>query len=310
MKKNELNEIAKLNERINNIETLLYEIKELLPQKKKFDRKTFAEWLDEYINIKKLNLTEEGLNPIKNCIKNHISESVKETDLNDLTAEQIYRELAKPMGSRTRKYTYDVFNESLNKAFALGYTDTQIMKNVTPIQHERKTGKALSLKEQEQLLIKIADKPMRALIMFYLYTGCRRNEALSVIWKDVDFQSETLLINGTKTKTSKRTIPLFPDLKQLLKTLQMPTDKNRKIFQYDKEYVTRYFKKLCPNHKLHDLRHTFATRCLESGITLKVVQSWLGHASLDTTAEIYTHVLSPFERSEAQKFCLMPQSTK
>ena len=40
----------------------------------------------------------------------------------------------------------------------------------------------------------------------------------------------------------------------------------------------------------HTFRHTFATRCLEAGIQPKVVQSYLGHASLEMTMDLYTHV--------------------
>lgn len=47
-----------------------------------------------------------------------------------------------------------------------------------------------------------------------------------------------------------------------------------------------YMEKLLP----HSLRHTFATRCLEAGIPAKVVQHWLGHASIKMTLDLYTHV--------------------
>ena len=40
----------------------------------------------------------------------------------------------------------------------------------------------------------------------------------------------------------------------------------------------------------HSFRHTFATRCLEAGIPPKVVQTWLGHASIKMTMDLYTHV--------------------
>ena len=65
--------------------------------------------------------------------------------------------------------------------------------------------------------------------------------------------------------------------------------------------VTHNFHKYCPNHKLHDLRHTFATRCIENGISMKVIQRWLGHASFKTTADIYAEVQDRFNLEESAK---------
>lgn len=65
--------------------------------------------------------------------------------------------------------------------------------------------------------------------------------------------------------------------------------------------VTHNFHKICPNHKLHDLRHTFATRCIENGISMKVIQRWLGHASFKTTADIYAEVQDRFKLEESAK---------
>jgi integrase len=53
----------------------------------------------------------------------------------------------------------------------------------------------------------------------------------------------------------------------------------------------------CP----HAMRHTFATRALERGIPPKVVQSYLGHATIDMTMNIYTHVTEELEREEIKK---------
>lgn len=53
----------------------------------------------------------------------------------------------------------------------------------------------------------------------------------------------------------------------------------------------------CP----HSMRHTFATRALERGISPKVVQSYLGHSTIDVTMNIYTHVTAELEREEIKK---------
>lgn len=56
----------------------------------------------------------------------------------------------------------------------------------------------------------------------------------------------------------------------------------------------------------HTFRHTFATRCFENGVDAKVVQSYLGHASLKMTMDLYTHVTE--ERSMADIEKIVPQA--
>lgn len=65
--------------------------------------------------------------------------------------------------------------------------------------------------------------------------------------------------------------------------------------------VTHNFHKYCPNHKLHDQRLTFVTRCLEQGIDMKVIQRWLGHSNYNTTANIYAEVQYQLNSQETIK---------
>ena len=58
----------------------------------------------------------------------------------------------------------------------------------------------------------------------------------------------------------------------------------------------------------HTFRHTFATRCFESGIEPKVVQSYLGHASLKMTMDLYTHVTQDKSSADIEK--IVPDSKK
>ena len=51
----------------------------------------------------------------------------------------------------------------------------------------------------------------------------------------------------------------------------------------------------------HCLRHTFATRGVESGVDVRVMQSFLGHANFQETVDIYTHVSGDLKRQEMQK---------
>ena len=69
--------------------------------------------------------------------------------------------------------------------------------------------------------------------------------------------------------------------------------------------LTKQFKKDFPEHHLHELRHTFITRCQECGIQRELVSLWAGHAADSSiTSTVYTH-LSQFEDrqlAEMQKF--------
>lgn len=51
----------------------------------------------------------------------------------------------------------------------------------------------------------------------------------------------------------------------------------------------------------HCFRHTFATRCFEAGISPKTVQAYMGHATLQMTMNLYTHVTEEFKQSEIEK---------
>ena len=58
----------------------------------------------------------------------------------------------------------------------------------------------------------------------------------------------------------------------------------------------------------HTFRHTFATRCFEAGVPAKVVQSYLGHASLKMTMDLYTHVTK--EKSFADIEKIVPKESR
>lgn len=131
-------------------------------------------------------------------------------------------------------------------------------------------------------------------------------------------------IASPKTKSGNRKIPMLPQVKEMLEeyrkepTVLIPHRGNTLVIDglifkgstgalLDRSAVTKTtFHSIAKLAGLEDvtphcLRHTFATRGLENGIPLKVMQELLGHASIKMTADIYTHVLPETKTGEMMK---------
>lgn len=300
---------------MSELEDLKIELSEIKSQlalllaqnQKHISKYSFYQWLDEWLELyKKPNVKDATYKDIKGAIKIHIKPYIKDVNLNDLTSIDIDKCLNKIEKSRTKKLVYHIFNNSLKKAFKLKFIDEDIMFNVDSVKHKYKIGRALTMKEQKELLKLVEGCKYENVYKLYLLTGCRRSELFQIKWSDIDYKHKIVHIRGTKTETSVRDIPLFPQLKELLKEIPFSGEY---VLNFSFNCIKCHFKRLKLKYNLtysiHSLRHTFATRCLEQGISMKVVQKWLGHSRLDTTANIYTHVLTDFEKKEVEKFKLM-----
>lgn len=264
-------------------------------------KKNFGEWLEEWKEYKAKRVKPSTLRCIDIVIRLHVPDVLKERDIEDIRISDLERTIEAVKAERMRVYTYQVLNEALERAVRLEYATINPMRNVEAVKHRQKQGKALTRREVASFTAHLEGNQLSHLFCFYLWTGCRRSEALAMRWEDVDFENDVIYIPGTKTENSYRTLPINEPLRQVL--LDMKPRKTGKLFDYQPDHITHAFKALCPNHKLHDLRHTFATRCLECGVSIRVVQQWLGHASITTTTKIYMHVIDDFQRQEAKKLC-------
>ena len=268
---------------------------------------TLGAWLAEWYKVYKLpSVSKSTAENIERVIRLHIPQWLKDLPLGSLSAFSIDKALSAIRSTRMRKYAFHVLNNSLNKAFRLDYLPSDIMKKAEPVKHRPKVGEALTVTEQKEFLKNVGKHYMRNLFEFYLYTGVRRIEALSLRWSDVDFETETIVIRGTKTISSYRRLDMLPAVREILERQRKQCPNSDFVFPYKKCMVSRTFKRFCPAHKLHDLRHTFITRCAECGINVNVCQSLAGHSDVKVTLGIYTHTSTHFRKSEYEKFRLEP----
>ena len=187
-------------------------------------------------------------------------------------------------------------------------------------------------KEELQLLFSIIkDTNIKIPILIGAFYGFRREEILELKWDAIDFENNSITINftvteasydgkhqivaeaKTKTSSSYRTLPLIPEIKELLLEEKEKQRENKKIFKdcylntdnyvcvnedgslIKPDYLTHKFHEIIVNNKLkpirlHDLRHSCASLLLKNAVHMKDIQVWLGHSSFNTTANLYAHV--------------------
>lgn len=157
-------------------------------------------------------------------------------------------------------------------------------------------------------------------IYISLTTGLRIGEICGLKWSDIDVVNGTitvrrtieriyiidgenkhteLIVNTPKTKNSCRDIPMCKELMAIVKPLKKIVNDDFYVLTNEEKpteprtyrnYYHRLMKRLgIPRLKYHGLRHSFATRCIESNCDYKTVSVLLGHANITTTLNLYVH---------------------
>lgn len=151
------------------------------------------------------------------------------------------------------------------------------------------------------------------LVEFLAYSGLRvKSEAAHVTWADCDFEKGEITVRGlpeTRTKNSEiRRIPMIPDMRHLLDRLRAdrpdePLDKPVMRVRECQGAINRVCKALgIPRFTHHDLRHLFATRCIEAGVDIPTVSRWLGHKDGGALAmRTYGHLRDTHSAEMAQR---------
>jgi integrase len=145
------------------------------------------------------------------------------------------------------------------------------------------------------------------LFRFLAFSGVRIDEARHVLWGDVDFEKGLLHVRVTKNSKA-RCIPLNSSLRQLLEKMraerpeELPEKPVMQAFECQKS-IDRAAK-LAGVKRIthHDLRHLFATRCIESGVDIPTVSRWLGHQDGGALCmKTYGHLRDEHSTNEAKK---------
>lgn len=266
-------------------------------------------WSDEHfpkMQNNTLKMYKVGLKEAKTYFNDCYIEAIKPVHINQYLMDLTKKGYA----AKTIKGRMLVLNLIFKYAMLLEYVDSNPCQNITVPKGLPKQKRLPATPDEAQKIIANAEKDFGLLAYFFLFTGCRRGEALAITPADIDIENKTVAINKTvewigsrpqikhspKTDAGNRKIPLTDKLIELIKPLMS----QQYIFQSDKgellnnSQVTRgwekYQKETGIQSTPHQLRHSYQTMLFDAGIDVKTAQKWLGHADIKTTLDIYTHL--------------------
>ena len=243
--------------------------------------------------------------------------------------------LAKGADMRLRKFGPSTVNKCLtllsmmfNYALAHKWVTTNPAASVKKIKtgkrrEDESAGKVLEA-EDVQLVLDAADSQWRLVIKMAIYTGLRESELMGLKWSDIDLQAGDVQVSrsyrlgqfdDTKTKSSWRRVPIPGSLLTELKTWSnaCPKGEHDLVFpngsgnpENPSNLLNRGFYPALRRAgvrriRFHDLRHTYASQLIENGESPKVVQSLLGHASIQVTFDTYGHLFKGSTQGVAER---------
>ena len=277
---------------------------EKVNQKRKLNVK-FSEYINEWLSIKKATVKKSTYAEYERLAEYHLLPTFGNKFVEDIPRQTLQKYLFEIVGEGKCR-TAQKLHLVLTCIFDLIEEDLEIknpMKKIVLPYYESKKGSALTKSEEKKLVdycINNKDNAACSAFLILLYFGLRRSEL-----KTITIENEMLTCITSKQKLGRneatRTIPFTPMFKRVLSYVDF-----EKVRTTNLNTIQSTFKRLLPNHHVHELRYTFITRAKEAGCNQEVVMIWAGHSfDKDVKTSVvdrgYTDYSREYIIKEAQK---------
>lgn len=303
------------------------------------NKSCFVYWLLGWLDYKHAIVKNSTYMKYRNSINKHIIPKLGSFDIkildNNIVQRFINQKLSAEKCSLSPKSVRELVNIIKNTlAYAENYGFQSKCKcELLIVRNSFKPIRVLN-KNEEKALLNTLESDINIFklgILISLLTGVRIGELCALRWEDIDFKECLITVNRTmqrvqvegkdnkteiiittpKTNASIRQIPIPKMLVDYIIGFKSSNDQyilTNKNGNYIEPRVMQYkFKKYIQiagisDANFHALRHTFATRCIEAGVDVKVLSEVLGHSNVNITLDRYVHNSIDYKKDNIERF--------
>ena len=266
---------------------------------------SLGEFAEEFLNWSEQAQPKSTYNVNRHALNALMAVEGKSIRLDRITPKSIDKMIANMSSGKTvhgrikkrnSRETINCYIRTLKSVFQKAkeweYYRSSPFLSVKQLPKEFKPPNYLEQKNVGDYLGSIKDKGLCLFVTALLATGRRRCELLYLDWADVDMERRRYYVRQQKTHL-ERWFPMSDDFVAVLQ--EIGPQEEGKVFRLGHpDTVSKKVKQTLidagfPNHKLHDLRHSFAVLFIQAEGGLRTLQELLGHTQIQTT-EIYAHV--------------------
>lgn len=278
----------------------------------------YQEWFTLYLSTYKRDIKPRTREEYQRQHRTYIAPIIGAKPLEAITPEdcQAIINAAAANGERIAQAVYALLRAAFRRAVRSRRLLWSPMDAVDRPKHKPEPGNALTEADYMAAVPEISEDLALSLALF---AGLRRAEITGLRWGDVDLVSGVLHIRrirhrvggklidaAPKSAAGVRDLPIAPELLPILRrcyrlspsafcidTAPEALDRRWSHIQSNLSLSRRY--------RLHDLRHTYVTRAILSGINPRVVQYLAGHSSLELTLQVYSHITLEAAQAEIRR---------
>ena len=271
-------------------------------KKRNRNEKTFEEYAEEWLNIKSVTTKQSTYNEYVRMLNRDVLPAFGKMGATEIDRSMLQNFLLSYVQKGVLRTAHKLFLllRCIFDMIAEDYNIPTPMKKVVVPNYQSKSGCAFTYEEEKKLVnhcLAHLKRDTSHAFLVLLYAGLRRSELASLnvidgVWLECETSKERMGKNVVKRK-----IPITPMMKRMLPYIDFKKAKNVNL-----NTLQTTMKRLFPEHHSHELRHTFISRCKESGVSSEVVSIWAGHSLTGTiTTTVYTHYSDEFYLKEAEK---------